>query len=133
MTVIFLRGILKALVLFGLGSFLYGMIEVAFRGYTHWTMFLLGGTLMCLLYYIYNNIGTKNIFVLAVLGCAVITCGELVVGVYANLVFSLDVWDYSSRAFNYRGQICLLFSLLWLLLSVPAAYLSRFLRQKFED
>ena len=38
------------LVVFGIGSFLYGFIEVMFRGFTHWSMFLTGGIIFYLLY-----------------------------------------------------------------------------------
>lgn len=35
--------VIKPLVLFGIGGLIYVMIEVIWRGYSHWTMFLLGG------------------------------------------------------------------------------------------
>ena len=34
---------------FGVGAVAYGLIEVAVRGYTHWTMLLTGGAVMMLL------------------------------------------------------------------------------------
>lgn len=34
---------LRPLVLIGIGGLLYVLIELAFRGRSHWTMFLVGG------------------------------------------------------------------------------------------
>ena len=34
---------LKYLFLFVTGGLLYNIIEIAFRGWSHWTMFILGG------------------------------------------------------------------------------------------
>ena len=33
----------KYLFLFGIGGFIYALIEIMFRGHTHWTMMILGG------------------------------------------------------------------------------------------
>lgn len=33
----------KPFILFGIGGFLYYAIEILWRGYSHWTMFILGG------------------------------------------------------------------------------------------
>lgn len=127
-----LKTLLKYSVVFGLGAFAYGLLEISFRSYTHWTMFLTGGTVLCLLYYIYNNTGVKSFWARALIGCAVITSAELMVGVYANMVYGLGVWDYSQRPFNFYGQICLLFSGLWLLLSIPVSTLTSFLNRKLN-
>ncbi len=39
---------------------------------------------------------------------------ELASGLMARRMFSLRLWDYSDERFNYRGHICLKFSLYWL-------------------
>ena len=120
------------LVIFGIGAFMYGLMEVSFRGYTHWSMFLAGGIILCLLYYIYNSLNTKSLLLRAAIGCAVITSIEFTIGIYVNRVFSMNVWDYSSQPFNVMGQICLLFSVLWFFLSVPISYLTTFLNKKLN-
>ena len=45
------------------------------------------------------------------------TLAELVFG----LIFNQDhnIWDYSNMIFNYKGQICLPFFFVWILISIP--------------
>ena len=43
---------------------------------------------------------------------AEITAAELAVGLTVNRRF--EVWDYRNVALNFRGQICLTYSLLWI-------------------
>lgn len=40
---------IKYLFLFTSGGMLYNIIEITFRGWTHWTMFILGGLCFILL------------------------------------------------------------------------------------
>jgi uncharacterized membrane protein len=40
-----------------------------------------------------------------------------------NIVLGWNVWSYSGKWLNLGGQICLLFSLLWVGLSIPAIWL----------
>ena len=51
-----------------------------------------------------------------VAGAAVITGVELAAGLLVNRDFR--VWDYRAVPGNFRGQICLPFSLLWIPVSV---------------
>jgi uncharacterized membrane protein len=67
-----------------------------------------------------------------IVGGLIITAIEFVFGVMLNLVFGLNVWDYSYEPYNLLGQICLSFSVMWIFLSVPAIWLSRFIRSVFE-
>ena len=46
------------------------------------------------------------------------TAVELVTGLLFNR--ELQIWNYSACPFNFRGQICLQYSLLWLPLSLLA-------------
>ena len=62
-------------------------------------------------------------------GMALITAVEFVSGCVLNLGLGWHVWDYSAQPLNLMGQICPLFCLFWLLLSVPAVALCRFLRR----
>ena len=64
----------------------------------------------------------------AVLGSLVCTAGELATG----LVFNGDykIWDYRDLPLNFRGQICLPFTLLWIPLSAAAGELFRWLDGK---
>ena len=38
------------------------------------------------------------------------------------------VWDYSGMPLNYKGQICLPFSILWIFVSIAAVVLDDWLR-----
>lgn len=113
------------------GGIIYSLIEIAARGYTHWTMFLLGG--ICFL-----GVGLLNevfpretpLFWQSLAGGAFITLCEFVTGVIVNIGLGWNVWDYSNKPFNYLGQICLENSLYWVLLSVVAIILDDFLRYK---
>lgn len=53
----------------------------------------------------------------------VVTTGlELGSGFIAQHFFQTRLWDYSDQRFNYRGHICLKFSLYWILLAFAFEY-----------
>lgn len=106
-----------------MGGIGYGAIEVAFRGYTHWSMLLTGGSAFLSLYLIHIAFPSTSNFIKALLGMAIITLLELSVGIIVNRVFSLSVWDYSNLPYNLLGQISLPFSACWYVLSIIAFYL----------
>ena len=54
-------------------------------------------------------------------------------GVIMNIGLGMKIWDYSKRPFNILGQICLLYSFFWFLLSFPAISICNFLREKVFD
>ena len=110
----------KYVLLFLIGGIGYGAIEIAFRGFTHWSMVLTGGAAFLSLYLINNAFANTSIFIKALFGMAVITALELAVGLIVNKVFSLAVWDYSNMPVNFMGQISLQFSACWYGLSIVA-------------
>ena len=111
-------GVGKYIIIFGLGAFIYGAIEVIVRGYTHWTMALTGGAVMAL-FMLINRSRDVNILLRCLLGALVITSLEFAVGAVVNLGLGWDVWDYSEKPFNIMGQICPLFTLGWFALRLP--------------
>ena len=111
-------GVGKYIIIFGLGAFIYGAIEVIVRGYTHWPMALTGGAVMAL-FMLINRSRDVNILLRCLLGAFVITSLEFAVGAVVNLGLGWDVWDYSEKPFNIMGQICPLFTLGWFALSLP--------------
>ena len=120
--------ILKYLILFLLGGVIYGIIEVCFRGYSHPTMIIAGGICAIFMCYIIN---TKMPFYLKVIFTAgFITFIEFVFGCVFNLIFNMNVWDYSDQPYNILGQVCPLFFGLWALLSVGALYLIKYLSRE---
>lgn len=103
----------RKIILFYLGGMAYCGLELLWRGRTHGSMFLLGGGCFLML----GKIGKLHVPLpfRAIVGGICITAGELVTGLLLNRRF--QVWDYRALPMNYQGQICLLFSLLWVLLS----------------
>lgn len=118
--------------LFAVGGGLYAAIEIAWRGYTHWTMAALGG--MCFLI-----CGGLNewlswdtlLWIQALICCLAITAAELAAGLMLNVWLGLDIWNYSGLPYNLAGQICLGYSCLWYLLSILAIMLDDWLRHWF--
>ena len=104
---------------FLLGSLLYPLIEVIYRGYTHISMSLLGGICFCAVRMTDLALGNGRIFLKAFLSSVIITQLEFICGVVVNLGMGLSVWDYSHLPFNLAGQICPLFSFFWFLLTLP--------------
>ena len=58
----------------------------------------------------------------------ILTACEFITGVIVNIWLGLGVWDYSTLPFNILGQICLPFSLLWIIISCLAIILDDYLR-----
>ena len=114
--------------LFYVGGMLYCGLELLWRGRTHGSMFLLGG--LCFL--ILGKIGSlrRSLFTRAILGGLAITAGELAVGLLVNRGF--QVWDYRSMPLNFRGQICPLYSLFWIVLSPVGFLIYRQLEKRLQ-
>ena len=78
-----------------LGGTLYYSFEMIFRGFSHWSMFMLGG--FCLVFCIQQGIwtGWDSPLWLQVLWCSVfVTTGEFITGILVNKVMHWHVWDY---------------------------------------
>lgn len=116
------------------GGFLYYILEVLWRGHSDPSMFAVGGFCFLLLGGL-NNCFPWSIGLVwqAVIGAVVVTAVELISGLILNCWLNLAVWDYSSLPLNLMGQICLSYSLLWVLLSVCAICLDDALRWKLFD
>ena len=121
----------RLFILFLIGGFIYMGIELLWRGRTHWTMGIVGGICFVLIGLI-NELFTFEMYILtqAIIGAILVTIVEYISGCIINIHFGLAVWDYSNLPFNIQGQVCLLFSFLWVLLSVVAIYADDILRNK---
>ena len=124
--------LIKYPVLFVIGGTSYVFIEILWRGYTHITMFFLGGLCFILIGLINENYftGRLPILIQQIISCFIITLLELIFGLIFNLWLGLNIWDYSSLRFNFMGQICLRYSIFWFFLSLPAIILDDYLRHK---
>lgn len=120
----------KQVVIFLMGGFIYGGIEILFRGYTHPSMFVTGG--LCLVWVGGLNSFFRKQFTLPVqmlIGGLIITSAEFLCGLIVNIGFGMNVWDYSNMPFNIMGQVCLLFLFFWFLISFPAILIEDFIRR----
>ena len=106
---------LEYIFLFLLGGSIYYCIEIAFRGYSHFTMILVGGLCFILIGLINEVLPWETPFWKQVLlGDVIVLIIEFISGCIINLWLGLNIWDYSDLPFNLLGQICLPFALLWL-------------------
>ena len=100
------------------------MMEIAWRGHTHWTMVLLAAILCIPLDLANNHIPWDTpLWLQAVLGGLTVTVMELLAGLVLNVWLGLGVWDYSGQWGNLWGQICPQFAGLWCLLAGVAIVL----------
>ena len=119
--------------IFSIGACGYGLLEILWRGYTHWSMLGAGGLSFLGLSAIQNRMRSFGLVTKAIIGSGLITAIEFVFGVIFNIVLKKNVWDYSRMPFNIGGQICMLYSFFWVLISIVcipfACFISRKLKQ----
>ena len=116
----------KRAVLFTIGGAGYGIIEILWRGRTHWTMIRAGGICFIIFSRVAERCKAQPLVFKASLCALGVTAVELLFGVVFNIIFGMGVWDYSDQPLNFLGQICPLYTLLWAALSlvfVPVAEL----------
>jgi len=125
----FMTEFFRQLVIFLMGGFIYGLIEIVYRGHTHPSMFITGG--LCLVWVGgLNSFFKKTISVpmQMIMGALIITSAEFICGVIVNIGFKMEVWDYSNLPFNIMGQVCLLFLCIWFVFSLPAILIEDYIR-----
>ena len=107
-------------VAFAAGAFIYTLLEIIWRGYTHWTMTLTGGVCLAVIFMWSELMHGSPSPLKWLLGALSITVIEFAVGCIVNLWLKQGVWDYSTMRFNVLGQVCLPFAVLWYVISIPA-------------
>lgn len=120
----------KETIIFVIFGFLYICLELLYRGHTHISMFFVGGLCGVLIGLINDNTPDISLFYQCILGTTIVTLIEFISGCYLNIYLGLGVWDYSHVPFNFLGQVCLPFSIIWMLLSIPVIYLDDYLKNK---
>lgn len=113
---------------FVFGAGVYSILEIIYRGYTHPSMAVTGGICGAVIYAL--SISKIKYVKAAIISAFFITAAELTVGLIVNRLMGLNVWDYSHHKFNFMGQICPLFSLIWLVLSFFTIPLCRYMDKK---
>ena len=120
------------LLLFSIGATGYGLIEIIWRGYTHWSMLCAGG--ICFVFFSKINEKMKNISLAlkAIAGSILVTFVELIFGIIFNIILKKNVWDYSKMPLNFFGQICIIYSFFWCLLSMIFIPLAGLIKNKIS-
>ena len=106
----------KTPALFVLGGAGYVTLELLWRGWSHISMFLAGGSCFLLLGRLERLPWPLPARWAA--GAGTVTAVELATGLLVNREFA--VWDYRGLPLNFLGQICLPFTLLWIPVSAGA-------------
>lgn len=119
-----LSNFLLSMLMWTWGGTLYFFMEVVYKTLTgnpdhiSWTMIIVAFILCIPLERFGDELPWEMPMILQTIICAVaITITELISGLILNVWLGLHVWDYSELPFNFMGQICLQFSLLWVVLS----------------
>lgn len=120
-----MKNIRYYLFLFLFGAAGYSIIELIWKGSTHWSMAIDGGICLIMISIINNRLKDRSLLLRAFFCALFITAVELVTGIIFNLYLKMDIWDYSDRFMNLYGQICLLYSFLWFLLSCVILYVTQ--------
>lgn len=121
--------LLKYIFFFFIGGGIYYGVEILWRGYSHWSMFGLGG--IC---FIFAGIQNECIpwdypFWKQVLGTELfVLVSEFLTGCVVNLWLNWNVWDYSNLPGNILGQTTWQFALLFLPLCIIAIILDDYIR-----
>ncbi len=103
--------------LFCTGAVGYCLLEILWRGHTHWSMGLAGGVCLVGMYALHRRLAHRPLALQALAGAALVTAVEFAVGCVVNLLLGWQVWDYSGWRIQLLGQVCLVFCLLWYVLS----------------
>ena len=122
--------VLKEFIIFIIFGLMYVTIELLYRGHTHYSMFIVGGICGVLIGLINDNTPDMPLLPQCVLGTVIITVIELLTGLFLNVYLGLNVWDYSNQPFNFMGQICPQFCIIWCILSILVIRIDDWLKEK---
>lgn len=122
--------VLKEFIIFLIFGLIYIIIELLYRGHTHYSMFIVGGICGVLIGLINDNTPDMPLLPQCILGVVIITIIELLTGLFLNVYLGLNVWDYSNQPFNFMGQICPQFCIIWCILSILVIRIDDWLKEK---
>ena len=110
--------------LFLIGGALYYLLEILWKGSSHWSMFILGGICFVIMGLLneYKFSWKDSLLKQSIISACIITVFEFFTGCIVN------IWDYSELPCNLMGQICLYFFFVWILLSMFGIILDDWVR-----
>lgn len=126
------KSIAEYLFLFWLGGSVYIEIELLYRGYTHWSMFLLAGFVFITVGWSNEHIFTwhdkffKQVFIATIWA----TLCEYICG-WILRFNGLQVWDYSDVPLNIDGIVCIPFMFAWAALMIVAIVVDDLIKYYF--
>lgn len=124
-----LRNYLK---IYSIGAIGYSILEILWRGYTHWTMGIVGGICFYIIFKINCAFKKSKTLFKCLLCSGAITAVEFISGIIINVILKWNVWDYSRFPFNIKGQICPVYSALWFVLCLPLTRFCKILSKKYK-
>ena len=116
---------------FCIGGGTYVGLELLWRGWSHASMFLAGGTCLLLIGQMEEHGALKRLPLRILAGAGIITAVELTAGLLVNRDYR--VWDYRGCWGNVWGQICPAYVLLWLPVSGAALALHKGVTRVMES
>lgn len=125
--------LIEEFILFILGGMMYVDIEIFTRGFSHWSMFIVGG-LCFVIIGLLNEVYSWDLLFQwqCLIGAGVVTIFEFISGCIVNKLLQWNVWDYSDRPFNLLGQVSLVTSIFyWIPLSAIAIIIDDLIRYGF--
>ena len=114
--------------LFALGGTGYVAMEMVYRGRSHVSMFLAGGICFLAIGGLEQAEPKLPLPLRTLAGAGIITMVELGCGLLFNRGYT--VWDYRGLPGNFCGQICPLFSAVWVPVAFGAGQLYRWIDNK---
>ena len=117
------------LCLFIIGGVGYVLIELMWRRRSHASMFVVGGMCFELMGAIHTRLARWTMPLRCGLCALAVSAVEFLSGCVLNRWLKLGVWDYSKMRFHLLGQVSLLYSFLWGMLSALACPLYRWCRR----
>ena len=117
--------------LFAAGGCTYVVLELLWRGRSHASMFLAGGACFLLLGGLNRARPRLPGWLRFPVGALVITMVELAAGRLVNRQYG--VWDYRGQWGNFCGQICPVFTILWIPMAALAMAVYEWLEPPLDD
>lgn len=126
------KKIIENIVIFIICGITYYLLECLSRGYSFFSMIIVGG-LAGLCTGILNNTifnWSTPLILQQFISMIIITLLEFSSGMILNIWLGLKVWDYSNQWGNIYGQICPKFMVFWFFVSLIAIFMDDLIRWK---